>query len=147
MGKNVHVVTNEIFILEGIITVVIAAIAAFFLVDFPDKAKFLKPDEKQHVLNRLNIERGDGETHNLTWKTFRLHMSDWNIWFIALIYLCNVGPIYSLAYFIPSILGVRSLKYRLTLGTWVQLVAIHYSGCSSVHCGAGITFRRSLSSR
>ena len=147
MGKTLYVVTNEIFILEGIITVVIAAIAAFFLVDFPDKAKFLKPDEKQHVLNRLNIERGDGETHNLTWKTFRLHMSDWTIWFIALVYLCNVGPIYSLAYFIPSILGVRPFEVRLRIGTRIQLVAIDYSSCSSLYCGAGITLRWRFSCR
>jgi len=84
-------------------------IAPFFLIDFPDKSKFLKPDEKQHVLNRLNIERGDGDTHNLRWKTMKVHLSDWTLWFISIIYLCNVGPIYSLAFFIPTILNVLSM--------------------------------------
>lgn len=95
-----------IFILEGVITVAIGLFAPFFLIDFPDKAKFLKPEEKEHVLNRLNIERGDGETHNLSWKLLRQHLSDWTLWWISLVYLCNVGPIYSLAYFVPTILNV-----------------------------------------
>jgi hypothetical protein len=97
---------TQIFILEGLATIVIGVIAAFFLVDFPDKAKFLTPEEKTHVLNRLNIERADAETHNLNWKNLKHNLSDWSIWWISLIYLCNVGPIYSLAYFIPSILTV-----------------------------------------
>ena len=80
--------------------------------DFPDKPSFrsfLKPEEKQHVLNRLNIERGDGGTHNLSWKTLKTHGSDWSLWWISLVYLCNVGPIYSLAFFVPTILAVYSL--------------------------------------
>jgi hypothetical protein len=104
---------DEIFILEGVITVAIGLLAPFFLVDFPDKAKFLKPPEKEHVINRLNIERGDGETHNLTWKAFRSHISDWTLWWISLVYLCNVGPIYSLAYFVPTILNVILLLHEL----------------------------------
>jgi hypothetical protein len=112
-----------IFILEGVITVAIGLFAPFFLIDFPDKAKFLKPDEKEHVLNRLNIERGDGETHNLSWKLLRHHLSDWTLWWVSLVYLCNVGPIYSLAYFVPTILNVfpHFLSY-LILVAWVYSI-------------------------
>jgi len=98
-----------IFILEGVITVAIGLCAPIFLIDFPDKSKFMKPEEKEHVINRLNIERGDGETHNITKKLLWHHLGDWTMWWISLVYLCNVGPIYSLAYFVPTILAVYPL--------------------------------------
>ena len=106
MGKTISFATHpQIFILEGVITIVIGLVGFIFLVDFPDKAKFLKPHEREHTINRLNIERGDGETHGLSWHLLRHHLSDWTMWWISLVYLCNVGPIYSLSYFVPSILN------------------------------------------
>jgi hypothetical protein len=119
-----------IFILEGVITVAIGLFAPLFLIDFPDKARFLKPDEKEHVLNRLNIERGDGETHSLSWKLLRQHLSDWTLWWISLVYLCNVGPIYSLAYFVPTILNVYLI---FTLSNSSHSDTLHLSRSFSVH--------------
>ena len=74
-----------IFILEGVITVAIGIFAPLFLIDFPDKSKFMTPEEKDHVINRLNIERGDGETHNITRKLLWHHLSDWTMWWISLV--------------------------------------------------------------
>lgn len=105
-SSQIQLLISQIFILEGVITIVIGLIGLLLLVDFPDKAKFLKITEREHVINRLNIERGDGETHNLSWHLLRHHLKDWTMWWISLVYLCNVGPIYSLSYFVPSILNV-----------------------------------------
>ncbi|THG98143.1 hypothetical protein EW026_g4006 [Hermanssonia centrifuga] len=44
-----------IFILEGLATVLAGILAVFVLVDFPDTAKFLTPDERAYVILRKTI--------------------------------------------------------------------------------------------
>jgi len=59
--------------------------AWFFLVDFPQKAKFLEEEERVHVVERLNKDRGDGDHDQITGRKILLHLSDWKLWGFALI--------------------------------------------------------------
>lgn len=68
-------------------TIVVALVAWFFLVDFPQKAKFLSEDERARVVERLNKDRGDGEHDEITLQKILLHLSDWKLWGFALIVL------------------------------------------------------------
>jgi MFS family permease len=74
-----------IYIIEGAITVAAALGAWFFLVDFPQKAKFLRDEERIRVVERLNKDRGDGEHDQITGSKILLHLSDWKLWGFALI--------------------------------------------------------------
>lgn len=74
-----------IYIIEGAITVFAASVAWFFLVDFPQKAKFLRDEERVRVVERLNKDRGDGEHDQITGAKILLHLSDWKLWGFALI--------------------------------------------------------------
>ena len=74
-----------IFIVEGTLTIFCAIIAWFFIVDFPQLATFLKPDEKARAVERLNKDRGDGEHDQITLEKVIKHLSDWKLWGFALI--------------------------------------------------------------
>merc|ERR1712058_33586 len=55
-----------IFIIEGILTVVVAGLGALFLLSFPDKAgsrslRFLTDDEQKCIIMRVNADRGDAD--------------------------------------------------------------------------------------
>ena len=71
-----------IFIVEGAITVVIAVLAFFVVVDFPEskRNKFLSSEEKAVVRARLEQERGSSEGENVTWKVIFETLADWQVW-------------------------------------------------------------------
>jgi MFS family permease len=66
-----------IFILEGLLTVVVAVAAFFLLYDFPDTAKFLTTEEKAWVIHRLKYQgsklsgRNVAESDHFQWKYVR----------------------------------------------------------------------------
>ena len=110
-----------IFIIEGIITQVLAIGAWFIIVDFPDKAamrtklSLFKPllveREAQFVLNRIEKDRGDSIADPLTWKKFGHHIKDWKLWVFGTMFMCVAMPSYALAYFGPNI--VLSMGYSV----------------------------------
>jgi sugar phosphate permease len=63
-----------IFILEGLLTVVVAICAFFILQDFPDTAGFLTVEEKAWVVHRLKYQgskksgRSVAESEHFEWK-------------------------------------------------------------------------------
>lgn len=79
-----------IFILEGILTVVVAVVAFFVLYDFPETATFLTEEERAFVVYRLKYqdfkdEREDGavrvaQDDTFQWKFVKSAFLDWQIW-------------------------------------------------------------------
>ncbi|KAL1621667.1 hypothetical protein SLS56_009065 [Neofusicoccum ribis] len=96
-----------LFIVEGAPTLVMAAIAWFFLPDAPEKARFLNEDEKRIAKARAVRQTGqDAETRvgGIVWKDVIAAILDFKCWFTALIYFsCNVS-FASLPVFLPTIL-------------------------------------------
>jgi hypothetical protein len=68
-------------------TIVAAVVAWFFIVDFPQLAKFLSRDERANAIERLNKDRGDGEHDQITGAKIIQHLRDWKLWGFALIVL------------------------------------------------------------
>jgi hypothetical protein len=79
--------------MEGVITCSIALFAFFVLVKFPDEEqkkpswRFLKKEDLNIIVDRINAERGDVELEKLTWKRFLKPATDWYIWGFPFIYL------------------------------------------------------------
>jgi MFS family permease len=79
-----------IFILEGILTVVVAVVAFFVLYDFPETATFLTEEERAFVVYRLKYqdfkdEQEDGavrvaQDDTFQWKFVKSAFLDWQIW-------------------------------------------------------------------
>ncbi|KAJ9666207.1 hypothetical protein H2201_003641 [Coniosporium apollinis] len=115
-----------IFILEGLLTVVVAIIAFFTLYDFPETAGFLSAEEKAFVVYRLKyqaqiaaVKTGDtsrenepmvAQTDEFKWKYVRSAFLDWQIWVNIFVYWGIVCPLYGISLFLPTI--IRELGYR-----------------------------------
>lgn len=67
-----------IFIIEGLATVIAGALSFWFIVDFPDDAKFLTEAERTVIIRRL---QGDDQFsaagEPLKWKNVVSSMTDW----------------------------------------------------------------------
>lgn len=78
-----------IFILEGILTVIVAVTAYFTLYDFPETATFLTEEERAFVVYRLKYQDFKGEEDgkvrvaqddSFQWKFVKAAFLDWQIW-------------------------------------------------------------------
>lgn len=112
-----------IFILEGLLTVLVA-IAAFFLIhDSPETAKFLTPEERRFVAFRLRydgqLDEDSGRVRRrvaqnddakFRWEYVRAAFTDWQIWLNILVFWGYACPLYSISLFLPTI--VKGLGYR-----------------------------------
>jgi MFS family permease len=114
-----------IFILEGLITFVVAIIAYFVMNDYPSTAKFLNEYERKEVVRRLHADR-NALSDEWDMKFFWAAVKDWKIWVhmfitIGYVHLSFVArakadfdsrcytPLYSISLFLPTI--VRTLGY------------------------------------
>ncbi|GAA5990880.1 hypothetical protein JCM10908_000062 [Rhodotorula pacifica] len=92
-----------IFILEGLMTVVVALVAPWFIEDFPSDAKFLSPKEKEFVVYRLKQDTGaDG---GFKWAHVKSAFKDWKSYVFALMYIGIATPLYALSLFSPTIIA------------------------------------------
>ncbi|KAI2626886.1 putative allantoate permease [Xylaria nigripes] len=104
-----------IFILEGIVTILVA-LASFFLVcDFPTEATWLSETEKQFVLNKSH-QHGAASEGAITASDLAVFFKDPKTHCGAIMYFCAVVPVYAFAYFTPTIvktLGFSSIQTQL----------------------------------
>jgi MFS family permease len=86
-----------IFILEGILTVLVAIAAYFTLFDFPETASFLTEEERAFVVYRLKyqgqkeVEGGVrvAQDDSFQWRFVRSAFLDWQIWTNIVVYWGN----------------------------------------------------------
>jgi nitrate/nitrite transporter NarK len=101
-------VSSWIFIVEGIITLLIAIMSYVFLVDFPDGNKpnwnFLSQKEIRFIVARVNADRGDADTEKFSWAKFLGAGLDWKIWAYGMLFGMTTTVTYALSYFLPLIL-------------------------------------------
>lgn len=92
-----------IFILEGILTVIVAIMAYFTLYDFPETATFLTEEERAFVVYRLKYqgqdESGEGakvaQDDTFQWKFVKAAFLDWQIWLNVWVYWGMLSPVHS----------------------------------------------------
>ncbi|OCK81213.1 MFS general substrate transporter [Lepidopterella palustris CBS 459.81] len=125
-----------LFLVEGLPTIVMAAVVFFFLPDSPDKARYLAEDEKRIAKARGVRQAGtSARVGGIDWKDMAAGLLDIKAWFTGLMYFsCNVS-FSSLPVFLPTILndmgfsavnaqGLTTppffLSFLITIGTtWV----------------------------
>ncbi|KAF4593785.1 hypothetical protein EYR40_008579 [Pleurotus pulmonarius] len=99
-----------IFILLGLATVVAGVCAFIFVQDFPDKNKFLSPEQTKWVLSRIDKDRSDAEYDHWSMSKFWTYMADIHLWSFALMFGAACTTTYAFAYFLPIIL-VQGMGY------------------------------------
>ena len=74
---------------------VLALFAPFLIDDFPEQSKFLTPEEKTFVVQRLAEDHGAAGEAPFAWSHITSAFSDWRVWVYALIYIGVAEPLYS----------------------------------------------------
>lgn len=106
-----------IFILEGILTCVVALAAFFIIPDFPEKARWLQEDERAYLRARLEAEQGDPAAESrITLKDILRVFKDYKVFLGGLMYFCLIVPAYGMC---P--LSLENLYQEFTYShLWVQ---------------------------
>lgn len=103
-----------IFSIEGGVSMLIGLIAPFFVPKFPDHTKWIQPDQRAYLYNKLEKDRGDYKTAKFGWSAFVETSKDWTLWMQGTIYGFNVGTANATAFFAPTIITVSG-RYHLLL--------------------------------
>ncbi|KAH8898922.1 MFS general substrate transporter [Thozetella sp. PMI_491] len=93
-----------IFILEGLFNICVALCTFLVLPPFPAESKFLTPEEKQHLLDRLFRERGD-EVESLRGQPWISYLFDWQTWINIVAYFGADMSAAAISQFSPTILS------------------------------------------
>ncbi len=96
------------FIVQGLCTCVLGAIAYWWMVDFPENSHksfcFLSVEEARIASKRIQADRGDLVAQDLELRKILVHAKDLKVWaFASLFFMQNIVST-ALAYFVPIIL-------------------------------------------
>jgi len=95
-----------LFIVEGSITAFCGLLLFFLIVDFPETAGFLKPNEREYMRAKLAIDQGDSNfEHKPTLKEMLAVFKDPKITLAAVMYFGLIITIYGYAYFSIAIIN------------------------------------------
>ncbi|RCI16086.1 hypothetical protein L249_1837 [Ophiocordyceps polyrhachis-furcata BCC 54312] len=116
-----------IFVIEGILTCLLALASYWLLVDFPDSSRpswrFLDGRQRQWVVDRIEADRADARVTAFQPVLFARAARDWRIWVYGLVFFNTTTISYALAYTMPLIL-VGSMGF--SVGAAQCLVAPPY---------------------
>ncbi|KAJ5370289.1 MFS general substrate transporter [Penicillium cataractarum] len=97
-----------IYVIQGLLTCVVATIGYFVLIDFPDrmkdnKQKFLSEGEYEFIIRRITKDRADVTVEPFNLKKYLSAGLDINIWAFGFIYYSTTTTAYAISYFLPII--------------------------------------------
>jgi MFS family permease len=97
-----------IYVIQGLLTCVVATIGYFVLIDFPDrmknnKQKFLSEGEYEFIIRRITKDRADVTIEPFNLKKYLSAGLDINIWAFGFIYYSTTTTAYAISYFLPII--------------------------------------------
>lgn len=98
-----------IFILEGLFNIIVALFTFWVLPRFPAESTFLTPEEKESLLKRLALERGD-EAESFKGQPWLSFFLDWQTWLNIVIYFGADISAAAISQFSPTILSQMGLK-------------------------------------
>ncbi|RWA11738.1 hypothetical protein EKO27_g3394 [Xylaria grammica] len=94
-----------IFIIEGLLTAIVAIVFFFTFPAFPEESKWLTEEEQTYIKARLKAEQGNnGAERKLTFRDALTVMKDYRIWLGGFMYFGLIVPAYSYAFFAPTII-------------------------------------------
>ncbi|KAK2731984.1 hypothetical protein FQN57_003045 [Myotisia sp. PD_48] len=127
-----------IFILEGLLTVIVAIFAFFLIHDFPETASFLTEKERAFVVHRLKYQGSSSsakkvaQSEEFRWQYVKDAFTDWQIYLALFMYWGIVCPLYGTSLFLPSIIKdlgyVTSTAQLLTVPIYVTAAALAVIG-------------------
>ncbi|KAJ4354774.1 hypothetical protein N0V95_003547 [Ascochyta clinopodiicola] len=98
-----------IFILEGLLTIVIAVAAYWFISNYPDTAGWLSKDKRAFVQARLKADSDATNDEKFRWGDVVEALKDPKIWLYGAGFHTMSLPLYTLSLFLPTI--IRDMGY------------------------------------
>lgn len=101
-----------IFILQGVLTCLMALGSYALIVDFPELSvntfglKFLNQKEADFIVARIEKDRHDVAVERFNVKKYLANALDLKVWGFALLFMFTTTNTYAIAYFLPIILNV-----------------------------------------
>ncbi|EER39755.1 conserved hypothetical protein [Histoplasma capsulatum var. duboisii H88] len=117
-----------IFIIEGLLTQVVAIISWFLIIDFPDKAQktgFLTEREAVFIENRIEKDRADAVNDPLTWAKCGEHLKDLKLWAFAFMFMSTTTPAYAFAYSSPTIIQRRNRESPFCTSCYFAVISAY----------------------
>jgi len=103
-----------IFIIEGILTVLLALVCFAFLPNFPEQAKWLTDEEREYVRARLRVEQGNSAlTHRITVRDVWEVIRDPKAIITGILHLTVSVPGTMGTYFAPTIIESLGIYSRI----------------------------------
>ncbi|OQO11097.1 hypothetical protein B0A48_05352 [Cryoendolithus antarcticus] len=98
-----------IFIIEGLLTCVLAAAGWWYIADWPSKANFINDDERAFLNARLKADSDATAHEGFTWANVLQAVKDPKVWLYGACFHTLSLPLYTLSLFLPSI--IKALGY------------------------------------
>jgi MFS family permease len=121
-----------LFIIQGIITFVIAVASGFILPNEPLQTKWLSPEERELAHSRISLETVELQADTTTWKGLKDACSDYKLWLMILMNHLHMGAT-NYKNFFPTIVGSLGFSRTATLALTAPpyiiagIVAVAYS--------------------
>ncbi|RPA87820.1 MFS transporter [Ascobolus immersus RN42] len=112
-----------IFILEGIMTCVVGVVSYWACPDFPEDVKWVNDEEREFIRKRLAKDVGEAQKdEKIRLRDLSVIFTDYKFMSAALLYCFMLVPMYSFAYFTPTIIngwGIKPIETQLrTVPIW-----------------------------
>lgn len=89
-----------IFILEGIATVIVGALAYLFIYNYPDTAEFLSDNERKYIHARLASDSDATHDESFNWQNVMKAIRDPKCWLYGLGFHTTSLPLYTFSLFL-----------------------------------------------
>lgn len=129
-------ILSRLFIVEGIVTFVVALASIVILPDTPKTTKWLSPLEKEIANTRIiNDTVGGWEDEKSGWESFKELAKNWNLWIFAFMQMMHLSSVGYNNYF-PSVIKTlgfdTATSLYLTCPPYILAAVISYAvGASS----------------
>jgi sugar phosphate permease len=101
------------FMCVSLPAIIIGIVALFYLKDNPAEAKWLTAEEKAWLTNELATEKAATQKTNNNHR-FRDAFTSGRVWMLSFVYFGFIYGLYSLAFFLPTIIGGFEALYGTT---------------------------------
>lgn len=94
-----------IYLIAGLIPAVLAFPVWFLICEFPEKAKWLKPNELMELRAWLSEDRAEVLEEHMTMSKAVSALKDWKVWLLASLLFFLTSAAYTMSFFTPTILS------------------------------------------
>jgi sugar phosphate permease len=127
-----------LFLLEGIPSVIIGVLVFVLLPDGPKSAKWLKPEERDLVVARIEEDNAD-KKHLAGGHNFAHAFLDGRVWALCAVYFCGAVTFYAVNFWMPTIVQELGIDKNdlfkvglLTMIPWgATIITMAYWGAHS----------------